>query len=307
MIDIGGVSQFVMIRGVNIQNPILLLLHGGNTETAHFAKFNKDLEHSFTVVYWDQRGEGKSNHKTIDASLLTLDRYVEDLHELTLYLKERFVREKIYLLGHSMGTLLGMKVIERYPEDYIAYVAVSQVADPIQSDNIAYDTLEKQIEEKNHPKDLQKLHTIERITKENIMDMDLIKRTNDLLALVIKYGGLYFQTTLLKLFKVSFLPLLTFKEYSLKEKFKAITQHKERIQFYYQNNLMESLLKVEVPVFFLHGKDDLVVNYDLTKAYFEKLKAPQKEFITFEYSGHFPPFEEAEKFHEIMIDKILSL
>ena len=291
-IDLGGVKQFVMIRSLDRTNPILLLLHGGTSESAHFAKFNAQLEEDFTLVYWDQRGEGRSRFKDTDSSLLTLERYLEDTHELTDYLKKRFKKEKIYLLAHSMGTLLGMKIIERYPEDYQAYIAISQVADPIKSDNIAYDELEK--------KGVKGLNSIPRVTKENLLSIDFTKRTNKLISLSIKHGGLYHTSGVLTMLKISLLPILIYKAYDLRDKFNAMRQHEERILFYYQHALNESITKIEVPIYFIHGKDDYIINYALTKAYYQALQTPKKEFITFESSAHFPSFEEPQKFNAFM-------
>jgi len=226
-------------------------------------------------------------------------------YKLTNYLKDKFKKEKIYLLGHSMGTLLGMKTIDKYPNDYIAYIAVSQVANPIKSDNIAYDNLLKNAKEKGNTKDVNKILSIEKVTKENLLNLDFIKRTNELIQLSIKYGGLYHQASFFKMLKISLLPILTLKEYNFKDKMRAIKQHEERILFYYQNNLIDSITKIEVPIYFIHGKDDYIINYNLTKEYFEKLKAPKKEFFTFDKSAHFPPFEEPEKFNDIVVNKIL--
>ena len=304
-IKLGNVNQFLIIRSDNIKNPVLLLLHGGTTETAHFIKFNHNLEKYFTVVYWEQRGEGKSYQKNSDSKLLTVERYVEDIHELTNYLKDKFQKEKIYLLGHSMGTLLGMKTIEKYPNDYIAYIPVSQVADPIQSDNIAYDSLLKEAKEKGNTKDVDKILSIDRVTTENLLDLNFTKRTNELIQLSIKYGGLYHQASFFKVLKISLFPILTLKEYNFKDKMRAIKQHEERILFYYQNNLIDSITKIEVPIYFIHGRDDYIINYNLTKEYFQKLKAPRKEFFTFDKSAHFPPFEEAEKFNDMIVNQIL--
>ncbi len=304
-IKLGDVNQFLIIRSDNIENPILLLLHGGTTETAHFIKFNHDLEKYFTVVYWEQRGEGKSYQKNSNSKLLTLERYVEDIHELTNYLKDKFQKEKIYLLGHSMGTLLGMKTIDKYPNDYIAYIAISQVANPIQSDSIAYDSLLKMAKEKGNTKDVNKILSIDRVTKENLLNLDFTKRTNELIKLSIKYGGLYYQASFFKILKTSLFPILTLKEYNFKDKMRAIKQHEERILFYYQNNLIDNITKIEVPIYFIHGKDDYIINYNLTKEYFQKLKAPKKKFFTFDKSAHFPPFEEPDKFNDIVVNQIL--
>lgn len=304
-IKLGNVDQFLIIRSDNIKNPVLLILHGGTTETAHFIKFNHNLEKYFTVVYWEQRGEGKSYEINSDSKLLTLERYVEDIHELTNYLKDKFQKEKIYLLGHSMGTLLGMKAVDNYPNDYIAYITVSQVADPIQSDNIAYNSLLEAAKEKGSTKDVDKILSIDRVTKDNLLDLDFTKRTNELIQLSIKYGGLYYQASFLKMLKISLLPILTLKEYKFKDKIRAIKQHEKRILFYYQNNLIDSITKIEIPIYFIHGREDYIINYNLTKEYFQKLEAPKKEFFTFDKSAHFPPFEEAEKFNDIIVNQIL--
>ena len=295
---IGGVKQFIMIRGEDRINPVLLLLHGGTTETPHFAKFNQPLEKYFTVVYYDQRGEGKSYIKGSDSSLLTLETYIQDVHELTQYLKMRFDKEKILLLGHSFGTLLGMKTISLYPEDYSAYIAVSQVANSIKSDNLAYDALLEVAP--------SKVKNIQRVSKENLLTLDFTKRSKDLINLSIKHGGIYHDSSFLGLMKKAILPILSFKPYSFKEKLRAIKQHEERILMYYQSCMMEEVTSIKVPIYFIHGRDDMVINYDLTKEYFEKLQAPKKEFITFENSAHFPPFEESEKFNAWMIENFSS-
>ncbi|MCH9812665.1 MAG: alpha/beta hydrolase [Epsilonproteobacteria bacterium] len=301
-LTIGDVDQFVLIRGQDINNPLLLILHGGTTETAHFAKFNRDLESEFTVVYWDQRGEGRSKHQGIDLSSLTLQRYLEDIHILTCYLKDRFCQQKIFLLAHSMGTLFGMKVIEKYPKDYIAYIAISQVADPIKSDNFGYDTLLQTAKESNHLKDVQKIDALKRITDKNLSTLDLIKRTNGLIGLSLNYGGLYYQSSFFKLLKLALFPILTFKPYSFYDKVKALKKDRQRIALYYQHNLIDTIFTVEVPIFFIHGREDFIINYALTKAYYEKLEAPYKRFITFEKSAHFPPFEEVERFNNILLE-----
>ena len=295
-ITLGEVQQYLIIRGENVENPVLLMLHGGTSETAHFVKFNHALEEDFTVVYWEQRGEGKSYVKGSDSTLLTLERYVEDIHELTQLLKEQFSQDKIYLLGHSFGTLLGMKTIVKYPEDYRAYIAVSQVANSITSDNIAYDKLLQVAK----GRDFKKLKNIERVTKENLLTIDFTKRSNDMIMLSLKYGGLHYNKSFWNIVKTSMLPILTFKEYRFKDKLKAMTQHEERIVMFYKELLIDSVIKIDVPIYFMHGVDDLIVNYELTKTYFDKIEAPYKEFIVFDKSAHLPPFEEADRFNEVV-------
>ncbi len=295
-ITLGEVQQYLIIRGQNSEKPVLLILHGGTSETAHFVTFNHALEKDFTVVYWEQRGEGKSYVKGSDNSLLTLERYVQDIHELTQLLKEQFSQEKIYLLAHSFGTLLGMKAIEKYPKDYKAYIAVSQVANSIISDNVAYDKLLQVAK----GRDLKKLENVERVTKENLLTIDFTKRSNEMIMLSLKYGGLHYNKSFWNIVKTSMLPILTFKEYGFKDKLKAMTQHEERILMFYKESLIDSVTKVDVPIYFMHGVDDLIINFELTKTYFEKIEAPYKEFIVFDKSAHLVPFEEADRFNEVV-------
>lgn len=299
-IKLGNINQFVIIRGENSNNPVLLILHGGSTETAHFVKFNNDLEKHFTVVYWDQRGEGKSYSKNIVEQKPEIERYIQDANELTEYLKNRFDKEKIFLLGHSWGSMLGMKVIEKFPDDYEAYIAVSQYCDPLKSDNLMFDYF-LQLSDASSVK---KINSITKLTEENIETLKLVDRTNKIFPLVTRFGGLYHEAKIFNLFKLSLMPILTLKEYNLFDKYRAMQQNEKRLQIYYQNKLSETLTEVQVPVYFIHGINDYVINYDVTKEYFEKLKAPKKKFFTFDKSGHLPPFEEPEKFNDIVINLI---
>jgi len=297
-LQINNTKLFTLIKAENINNPILLIIHGGSSQTANFAWFNKELEKDFIVVYFDQRAEGKSTFDTIDTSSLTLKNYIEDIHQLTNYLKNRFKKEKIYLLGHSMGSLLGMKTIEKYPNDYISYIAVSQYVDALKNDNIAYDLLQNDFRVNK-----KQLKDIQRITKNNINKLNLKRRTKELLLLAIKHGGMLYKRNFFNVFKILIFPIFIFKEYNFKDKLNALTQNKQRLIFYYESSL-EDIIKIDIPIYFIHGKEDLVINYNLTKEYFEKIKAPKKEFITFEKSAHFPQFEEAKRFNTLIISRI---
>lgn len=127
-IKLGGMDQWILIRGNDVSNPVLLWLHGGpgaaQMPIAHH--FDKNLEKDFIVVHWDQRGAGKSNPKDFDEQTMTFEQFITDAHELTQYLKRRFNTEKIYLVGHSWGTQLGIKMVQLYPEDYFAYIGIGQ-------------------------------------------------------------------------------------------------------------------------------------------------------------------------------------
>jgi len=158
-VEIDGMKQWIMANGKSKDLPVLLWIHGGpgaaQMPVARY--FNSNLEEEFIVVHWDQRGAGKSNPADFDESTMTVERFILDTHELTQYLKERFEKEKIYLLGHSWGSQIGLVVASRYPEDYIAYIGVAQLVNHDRSNVIAYEELERRIKEKENGKDLETL------------------------------------------------------------------------------------------------------------------------------------------------------
>ena len=141
-VEINGIEQGMFIRGENPENPVILYLHGGpGTPLLQFISYlekNERLEKYFTICYWDQRGSGMTYNKSTDPSTMTVEQMVEDTREVTEYLKERFGQKKIYLIGHSWGSYLGVKTIEKYPENYLAYIGIGQVTNQTESERLAY-------------------------------------------------------------------------------------------------------------------------------------------------------------------------
>jgi pimeloyl-ACP methyl ester carboxylesterase len=127
---LGGVDQWVMIRGENVSNPQLILLHGGPgmSETSFFRHCNAALEKSFTVVYWDQRGAGKSFDRDIPPATMTVDRFISDLAELVTYVCTRLATTKITIFGHSWGSALGCFTPHSFPTKSVRTSAAASMA-----------------------------------------------------------------------------------------------------------------------------------------------------------------------------------
>jgi predicted alpha/beta-fold hydrolase len=126
-IELNGRKQWISLRGWDKTAPVLLFLAGGpgGTQMAAVRHELAELEKHFVVVNWDQPGSGKSYYAT-NTQKLTVPTYIEDGHALTEYLKERFSQEKIYLIGESWGSALGIFLVHEYPESYHALIGTGQ-------------------------------------------------------------------------------------------------------------------------------------------------------------------------------------
>jgi pimeloyl-ACP methyl ester carboxylesterase len=137
---LGGVDQWVMIRGESVDNPPLILLHGGPglSETGFFRHFNAPLETSFTVVYWEQRGAGKSFDRKIPRSSMRVEQFISDLDELVGAVCTRLGKTKVAIFGHSWGSALGPLYAARFPEKVAAYVGSGQIGDWAAGESASY-------------------------------------------------------------------------------------------------------------------------------------------------------------------------
>jgi len=132
-VKIGGIEQWITIRGQDRDNPVLLFLHGGPGDVTNpwsFALF-APWEKYFTVVQWDERGSGRTLRKSgpAVAPTITVDRMVQDGIELTEYLRKHLGKEKIIIVGHSFGSILGTRMAKARPDIFYGCVGTGQVAD----------------------------------------------------------------------------------------------------------------------------------------------------------------------------------
>jgi len=156
-VNINGIEQGMFIKSKDSTNPVLLYLHGGMPDYFLTRKYPTGLEDYFTVVWWEQRGSGISFSADIPQETMTLEQIISDTKEVTNYLRKRFGQEKIYLMGHSGGTFIGIQVASRAPELYHAYIGVAQISDQLKSEMLAYEYMLKQFREKGNTKMVRKL------------------------------------------------------------------------------------------------------------------------------------------------------
>ena len=299
---IGDVDQWVMIRGRSTDNPLLVILHGGpgSSETALFRTTNAALEDAFTVVYWDQRGAGRSYSRSIPPQSMRVDRFVADLDELIDRLAARFARP-VVLLGHSWGSFLGVLYASRFPTKVAAYVGVGQVADMAASEAASYAFALDKARERGHAKAVRQLldigpppHTLRQLGTQRRW----------LMAMGGAFGP---NLTLPKLLWRG----LTAPEASPFDLIRLVQGSNFSTQALWNElmaaNLQREVRRLEMPVFLVLGRLDMQVVASVSAEYFEILDAPQKQLFWFETSAHMAPFEEPERFNRLMIETVRPL
>ncbi len=301
---IGGIDQYILIRGYDTNSPILLFLHGGPGLPEIPLAFctQKELEKHFIMVQWDQRGAGKSYSKRISNESLTIEQYLTDARELIEILKKRFNKEKIYLIGHSWGSILGILMIQRYPELFYAYIGMGQVVNTKEGEKLAYQYTLDAAKKKGNTKVVFKLEENPPPYWNNFQMLRYFGKW------LTKYGGAFYgkksQWIMIKKFLKS-------PEYSLKDLVKMIKGLLNSIKIVWvqlQNiNFLEQAPELQVPVFFFEGKHDYQVPFHLVVKYFESLKAPQKKLIWFENSAHCPNIQETDSYEQAIISELKTI
>lgn len=304
-ITIGGIQQWLLIRGKNVNNPILLFLHGGPgfPQTGLTNGYQDLLEEHFIVVNWDQRGAGKSYSSKIPKESMHIQQFVKDGLELSKYLLKALKKDKIYLVGHSWGTLLGIKMITQKPGLFAGYLAVSQMTDVIQMEQISLEFTLNKAGDNNNRKAIKALEKIGAPPYKNTFQSINIQR-----KWLTHFGGMvYAQKNPLKLIKVF---VLNASAYNLLDKirtFKGLfASLKLLVDEIMKVNIMQDVKEVSVPVYFFAGIHDYVCPSVLIEQFYNQLNAPVKELIWFEHSAHAPLISENMKFQELILEKFLN-
>ncbi|MBP6810368.1 MAG: alpha/beta hydrolase [Saprospiraceae bacterium] len=305
-VNINGVNQGMFIKGKDITNPVLLYLHGGMPDYFLNQKYPTGLEDYFTVIWWEQRGSGLSYSADIPIETMTLEKMISDVLEMTNYLRRRFGKEKIYLMGHSGGSFLGIQAAAQAPELYHAYIGVAQMSNQLNSEIQAYEYMLEEFKKKGNAKMVRKLEAAPVTLRGGVPEAYRALRDPAMHSL-----GIGTTRDMNSVITGLFLPSLSCPEYSLTEKIN-LWRGKSRsgISILWDTMLTTDLSKkvpaLEIPVYFFEGIYDYTCSYTEAKSYFEHLKAPLKGFYTFEMSAHSPLFEEPEKMQHILKEDVLA-
>lgn len=302
--ELGSYKQWVMIRGENRNNPLLLFLHGG-PGTANIgvaADTQKLLEEKFVVVNWDQLGAGLSYSKKIPEEALSVSKMVEYTNELIQYLLQRFQKEKLYLVGHSWGSLIGILVAQKYSESIEKYIGVSQVVDGKLNEKHAYEYCLKCAYEENNKNAIKQLKKIgEPPYSDWMKGLQIRSNWSNRFGATIKSG---------RLSKIYMVKMLKSTEYKYIDLFKFISGFTLSLKYIWPEvrefNLYEKVRGLEVPAYFFLGRNDYQAPGFIAEMYVKTLKAETKEIVWFEESAHMCNIEEEKRF-ALEMERLLSL
>ena len=296
-VEIGAIKQWISIRGRDRRNPILLFIHGGPASAEMPASwlYQSPWEDYFTVVQWDQRGAGKTaatNDPALVTPTITIEQMTADGEELVAMLRETFGKDKIFVLGHSWGTVIGLGIAQRRPEWLHAYIGMGQVINGQENERIGYAFAQGEARRRNDAQAQAELAAIApypaadgAVTFEQI----LAQR-----KWVIGYGGLtwgrsdftYEQNA--RLLSPEYTDEdLAADQYvgaSLVQLLPGLT----RLDF-------GDVTRLDCPIFLFNGRHDYATPSSISAAWLETVSAPQKQVFWFEHSAHMMQFEQPGK------------
>lgn len=301
-VSIGGIEQWVTVRGQDRANPVLLFVHGGPGDVTNpwtFAIF-APWERYFTVVQWDQRGAGRTLRKTgpAVAPTMTLDRMTQDGVELAEYLRHHLGKEKIIVVGHSFGTIFALRMVRARPDLFYAYVGTGQVADEARNYSVAYDALLKKAQVTGNRQALDELKAVGPPPYPSGEGYQVQRKwANRFEGADAFLPGTIGQTLLAPGGSVE----------DVNDSADGQILSGERLVSHSRSLTAKDLgLDFAVPMFFFEGTEDFTTPTALARQYLASLQAPRKEFVPIE-GGHFAVFMNSDQFLKELVARVRPL
>ena len=307
-VRIGGHDTWLLLRGQSVDNPVLLYLSGGpgQTDMPQIRSLWRDLERDFVIVNWDERGVGKSYAELDPTSTLTLGAAVSDTIELTNYLRERFDEQKVYLVGESWGTILGVLAVQQHPELYYAYIASGQMVNVLETDRRLYRDMLAHAERTGDRGAAEKMRGYGPPPYADPFANAYVMGYYDQLAgdyTVPQYAED-------RSVEDGYGPWGIFgSEYTLVEKVNVLRSLVDSFSVMYPQiqgiDFRRDATRLGVPVYVVQGRHELEARTALVPAWLDRLEAPSKRLYWLENAGHSGAMEEFRRFHEVLVSTVL--
>ena len=308
-VKLGGHDQSISIRAADQDKPVLLYLSGGpgQSDIAFARALLEPLTADLVVVVWDQRGSGKSYGALDPSATFTLDGLVADTIELTEYLRDRFGEEKIYLLGESWGSTLGVLAVQERPELFHAYIGSGQMVSQRETDRIIWRDLLAFADRTGDGQLYDQILTLgEPPYRDTPWANSLVMGYYPLLETAYTPPAAYLERG--EAAGIGQFGLFG-SEYSFIDNANLIRGLIDMFSLMYpqlqQVDFRTDVKALEVPVYVLDGANELRGRRELAHEWFAQLAAPHKELITYADAGHAVAFEQVDAFRHLMVEAIL--
>lgn len=298
-IPVNGTQQWITVRGNDARNPILLFLHGGpaSPDMPLAYTFQTPWEDYFTVVQWDQRGAGKTyaaNDPEHVGPTMSVEQMTHDAEEVVSYLRTTYHKKKIFLLGHSWGSVLGVRLAEAHPDWFYAYIGVGQMVNVRESEAIGYQFALSQARAHDNQEALRDLAGIAPYPAPGKpLDLASVGMQRKWLEY---YGGLAWGRTS---FQYDSDAEKLAPEYSDAD-LKAIDDGSLFSMRYLLGPMTEidfkKVTRFDLPMLLFLGRHDYSVSHEVAARWFATLKAPAKKLVWFEDSAHMIMQEQPGRF-----------
>ena len=298
---IGGIEQWITIRGEDRRNPVLLFLHGGPGDATNpwgYAAFRSWLK-AFTVVQWDQRGTGRTLGRSGPsvAATITIDRMTQDGIELAEMLRRMLQKDRILLVGHSWGSVLGVFMAKGRPDLFLAFVGTGQVADQTRNYAVAYEALLDKAERLGESRAIRELRGVGPPPYADGRGYAVQRRWSNLFE-----GADLFIASMVGL-------ALTAPGYTLRDIndwFDGQNLSAERLVPQGRSLGLKALGgEFRLPVFVIQGAEDFTTPTSLARIFVESVRAPRKAFVAVPEGGHFAVFVKRDAFLHELVARVL--
>jgi len=308
---LNGIKHSINIRGEDKSNPVVLFLHGGPGFTMlPFAyQATRSWEKEFTVVHWDQRGAGKTqcHNPDYDFTKASFSDYLEDAKALVSYLRQRLGIDKLIIVGHSWGSVLGVHLAKEIPESISAYVGTGQVIYGWEAAGSSYRFALRQAYSANDKEAIDKLSSLSPYPREsNYIDEYLL-----VLNYVLRFGGsVYNESGYSHFFQNAFFqsPDYSLEDWGCWLKINSYVNKKLLNEIFDRDSTVGNINKLgyrfEMPFFLILGAQDEHVSSRLSGNYFLKVKAPLKEMYYIDQAAHFVPLEQPTRFYQLLRERV---
>lgn len=310
-VSLGGISQYIAIEGENRDNPVCLFLHGGPGLSLPYGISGRHqietISSHCNVVYWDQRGAGKTFSDQKGDSDFTYEQLESDAKELIAYLREEFEQDKIYLVGYSWGSVLGLRLAKALPDQLAGYFGLSQVVNPKASERLLYEWLLEEFETTGHHHFITQLRQLglppyEKRSSQQAFQ-ELLTQSN---AYVKWNEGLPNVNVLQWFYQVFACPDLSIGEaydtlFQASDKMLNQGNYWKQLQ---EVNLIEEIKQVQIPLYFVTGADDYICPVSLVEEFMNQVSSSEKELLVLEHSAHYFSVEDETKMYDWMKEKI---